>query len=283
MRVHYECLTCMATQCQKIVEFATEDLEKRKEAMIFAAKLLAREYRKDAIPAIAGSLIFLELYEFLKNDDPFKEYKQKSERNAKKVVEILRERLKIDFKLAVKLAIIGNVIDFSVGFSPDELEREVEKMLKEELYIDDREELLKEIKKAKNVLYLTDNVGEHYFDAILVEKIKEVSEAKVYIAGKEGPIINDATIEDLRRAGFENVISTGTRIVGVPLNMVSEEFREVFEKADVIIAKGQGNFETLSELEDERIFFLLKAKCSAVARELNVPRGSLICARNGKS
>ncbi|AFK23035.1 damage-control phosphatase [Pyrococcus sp. ST04] len=283
MKVHYECLTCMANQCQKIAEMATNDLNLRREAMFLSARLLAREYHRDAIPAIAGSLIFLELYRFLGNDDPFREYKEKSRNIAKKVVEILRKKLLIDWKTAIKLAIIGNVIDFSVGFSPEDLEKDVEKMLYDKLYIDESEELLKTAKEAKIILYLTDNVGEHYFDMILIEKLKEVSDAEIYVAGKEGPIINDVTVEDLERDGFKEiakVISTGTRIVGVPLGQVSEEFKEIFRRADLIIAKGQGNFETLSEIKDERIFFLLKAKCPAVARELRVPQGALVCKRN---
>jgi len=273
----------MANQCQRIVEMATQDMDIRRRAMILAAKLLAKEYNENAIPAIAGSLIFLELYKFLGNDDPFIEYKLKSEEMARKVADIIKRKLKLDFELAVKLAIIGNVIDFSVGFSPEDLEEEVEKMLKDKLYIDDSKELFEEVKRAENILYITDNVGEHYFDAILIEKIREISNAEVYIAGKEGPIINDATVEDLKRAGLEKlgkVISTGTRIVGVPLKLVSREFMEAFNKADVIIAKGQGNFETLSEINDSRIFFLLKAKCPAVARELKVPKGALVCMRN---
>lgn len=184
----------------------------------------------------------------------------------------------------MKLAILGNVIDFAVGFSPEDLEKQIEEMLDKPLYIDERDELIKEVRKAKQILYLTDNVGEHLFDKILIEEIKRTSNAEIYIAGKEKPIINDVTVEDLIRDGFEalgKVVSIGTQIVGVPLNEVSQEFREVYENSDVIIAKGQGNFETLSEVKDERIFFLLKAKCPAVARELKVPRGSLICKRNG--
>ncbi|ASJ16416.1 hypothetical protein A3L04_04660 [Thermococcus chitonophagus] len=283
MKVHYECFTCMANQCKKIVEMATEDLEKRRNAMFLAAKAIAREYHEDAIPAIAGSKVFLELYKFLKNDDPFREYKEKSREVAKKVVSLLRNRLEIDVKTAIKLSIIGNIIDFSVGFSPEDLERQVEEMLKEDLYVDESNELTERIKEAEVILYLTDNVGEHYFDSILLEKIREISKAEIYIAGKEGPIINDVTVEDLKRDGFERfgkIISTGTRVVGVPLDEISEEFREIFEKADVIIAKGQGNFETLSEIKDERVFFLLKAKCPAVARGLGVPQGALVCKRN---
>ncbi|AFN04369.1 DUF89 domain-containing protein [Pyrococcus furiosus DSM 3638] len=284
MKVQYECLACIANQCQRIAEMATEDLNFRKQGMILASKLIANEYHEKAIPAIAGSRIFVELYKFFGSEDPFKKYKELSRKKAKIVVDTLKAKIKIDIETAIKLAILGNVIDFAVGFSPEDLEKQIEEMLDKPLYIDERDELIKEVRKAKQILYLTDNVGEHLFDKILIEEIKRTSNAEIYIAGKEKPIINDVTVEDLIRDGFEalgKVVSIGTQIVGVPLNEVSQEFREVYENSDVIIAKGQGNFETLSEVKDERIFFLLKAKCPAVARELKVPRGSLICKRNG--
>lgn len=281
MKVHYECFACAASQCGKIVEMGTDDLELRKKGVIEAAKLMAN-ISEDSVPAIFGSEVFLGVYKVIENEDPFREYKELSNRLAEKVVEDL-EKEEINLKTALKLAIIGNVIDFAVGYSPEKIEEDVKAMLNEELYIDESEELFGALKNAKSLLYLTDNCGEIYFDRLFLKKLKEAfPHLKVYIAGKEGPIINDATVEDLKRAGFEElgeVISTGTRIVGVPLEGVSEEFRAIFENADVIIAKGQGNFETLSEINDGRAFYLLKAKCRPIARELNVPQGSMVCMR----
>ncbi|WP_297506316.1 damage-control phosphatase [Thermococcus sp.] len=281
MKIHYECFACAANQCQKIVEMGTNDLELRKRGVIEAAKLMAG-INEDSIPAVFGSEVFLGVYRVIGNDDPFKEYKELSNRLAEKIVSDL-EGEEIDLKTALKLAIIGNVIDFAVGYSPESIEEDVKAMLKEELYVDHSDELFERLEKAKTLLYLTDNCGEIYFDRLFVKKLKEAfPHLEIYVAGKEGPIINDATVEDLRKAGFEElaeIVSTGTRIVGVPLDRVSDEFREVFEKADVIIAKGQGNFETLSEVKDNRVFYLLKAKCRPIARELGVPQGSMVCLR----
>ncbi|MBO8173621.1 MAG: DUF89 domain-containing protein [Thermococcus sp.] len=281
MKVHYECLACQINQCQKIVELSTNDLEKRKKAMIFSAMLFAKYFNEKSIPAIVGSDIFLELYEYLGVDDPFREYKDKSNKLAQKVVEDLKRKVKIDLKTALKLAIAGNVIDFAVGYEPEKIEEDILGMLKEELYIDESEKMFGMLRKAKILLYLTDNCGEIYFDKLFLEKIKEeFPELGIYIAGKEGAIINDATVKELEEANLDEVgkvISTGTRIVGVPIDKVSKKFLEIFNKADVIIAKGQGNFETLSELRDKRVFFLLKAKCKPVARELNVPQGAMLC------
>ncbi|EEB73853.1 damage-control phosphatase [Thermococcus sp. AM4] len=281
MKVHYECFSCIATQCQRIVEMGTDDLSVRRKGVLRAAKAIAK-MDESSVPAIIGSEVFLEVYLAIGNDDPFREYKELSNSLAERVASDL-EKKQPDLKTALKLAIIGNIIDFAVGYTPEEIERDVEEHLREELYVDHSEELFKALESAKVLLYITDNCGEIYFDRLFLRKIKEeFPHLDIYVAGKEGPIINDATVEDLKRAGLDEVgkvISTGTRIVGVPFGMISEEFTEVFERADVIIAKGQGNFETLSERKDRRVFYLLKAKCRPIARELGVPQGSLLCVR----
>lgn len=279
MKIHYECFSCIANQCRKIVEMGAEELEIRKKGIITAAKLMAG-LSKDSIPAIFGSRVFLGVYEAIGNDDPFKAYKELSNQLAERVALDFEKRCP-DLKTALKLAIIGNIVDFAVGYSPEKIEKDVAESLKKELYIDHSKELFKALESAKTLLYLTDNCGEIYFDRLFLRKIKEsYPHLQEYIAGKEGPIINDATVEDLRRARLDEigeVVSTGTRIVGVPFGEVSNEFTAVFEGADVIIAKGQGNFETLSEIRDPRVFYLLKAKCRPIARELGVPQRALLC------
>lgn len=281
MKIHYECFACAANQCQKIVEMGTNDLKLRKRGIIEAAKLMAR-INSDSIPAIFGSEVFLGVYRAIGNDDPFRDYKELSNRLAERIVSDL-EGKDVDLRTALKLAIIGNVIDFAVGYSPEKIEEDVKTMLGERLYVDESGELFEELGRARNLLYLMDNCGEIYFDRLFIKKLKEAfPHLKIYVAAKEGPIINDATVEDLMKAGFDGfteIISAGTRIVGVPLDRVSEEFKEIFERAQVIIAKGQGNFETLSEVNDRRVFYLLKAKCKPIARELRVPQGSMVCMR----
>ncbi|WP_175059690.1 damage-control phosphatase [Thermococcus sp. 2319x1] len=280
MKIHYECFTCIANQCQRIIEMSTEDLAKRKKAAVFCAKLMGK-LEEESIPAIVASKIFFDLYEFLGVCDPFKAYKESSNRLAERVLNEIEAIMEVDLKTALKLAIVGNVIDFAVGYSPEKIEEDIMRLIKEDLYIDLSEELFKKLENAKVLLYLTDNCGEIYFDKLFLKKIQEnFPHLDIYIAGKEAPIINDATVEDLKAAKFDEVgtiISTGSGIVGIPFGEVSGEFMEIFRRADVIIAKGQGNFETLSEIGDRRVFYLLKAKCRPVARELGVPRGSMLC------
>lgn len=284
MKIHYECIACTVNQGQRIVEMSTGDLAERKRAMLFLAKKLGEYFTEDSVPATDGGELFLELYKFLGNDDPFKRYKEVSNTLARAVTE--RIGYLDDFKKALKLAIAGNLIDFAVGYTPGQMEEELLTMAEEDLYLDESEDLYIELERAKTLLYIVDNCGEIYFDRLLLELISKTFPAlDIYIAGREGPIINDATVEDLLEAGFGEigkVLSTGSRLPGAPLGSASEEFRRAFERANVIIAKGQANFETLSDLNDPRIFFLLKAKCAPISRELGVPRGAMVCKRGGK-
>ncbi|WP_461866474.1 damage-control phosphatase [Thermococcus sp.] len=284
MKVHYECLSCIITQAQKVTEFSTEDVQLRKKAMIKVAKFLGENFDKSSIPAIIGSEVFLMLYGYLGNDDPFWNYKTKSNTIARSLVDDIKRQMNIDLKTALKLSIAGNVIDFAVGYDPQRIEDDILEMIDSELYIDQSHKLFEKLSRAKTLLYLTDNCGEIYFDKLFLEKIRaEFPELKIYIAAKEGPIINDATVTDLLNAGFQDIgsiVSTGSRIVGVPLGKLSSKFVEIFRMTDVIIAKGQGNFETLSEFKDERVFYLLKAKCPPIARELKVPQGAMVCVKH---
>ena len=278
MRIHHECVACAINQCQKIVEMSLPGEEARRDAMLFSLKRASKLFSEDSIPAVVGGLLFLDLYEFIGNDDPFRDYKRLSNEIARRLVENYGDS---DLRTSLKLAIAGNVVDFSTGYNPKRLEEDIKRVLMEELYVDHSGDLFDNLGHAEKLLYLVDNCGEIYFDRLFIEKLKdEFPNVEVFVAGKAGPIINDATVDDLIEAGFgelAEIISTGSRLPGTPIEHVSEEFLRVFRSVDVIVAKGQANFETLSELNDSRIFFLLKAKCPAIAREIGVPIGSLLC------
>jgi uncharacterized protein with ATP-grasp and redox domains len=128
---------------------------------------------------------------------------------------------------------------------------------------------------AKDILYIADNAGEIVFDRLL---IKQIGPEKITFVVKGGPIINDATIEDAQAAGLTDlmkVIDTGDDAPGTILEFCSEDFQHCFEAADLVIAKGQGNYETLSNI-DKNIFFLVKAKCPVIARDLGCEVGETI-------
>ncbi|MBN2119810.1 MAG: DUF89 family protein, partial [Candidatus Omnitrophica bacterium] len=212
------------------------------------------------------------------NGDPYKKIKQKSNRLALKLYNKLKSKVnRSEERLltAVELAIAGNIIDFGVKNNLNvnlELNRI---LLKEEEYARKRtlfhyQEFKKALKMAKTVLYLADNAGEVVFDRILIEEIKTMyPEKTIYFAVKNKPIINDALFEDAKYCGidkFAKVLSNGSDAPGTILRLCSNDFKRIYRKADVIISKGQGNFESLSN-EKRPIFFFFMVKCGVVAKE----------------
>jgi uncharacterized protein with ATP-grasp and redox domains len=178
-----------------------------------------------------------------------------------------------------KIAIAGNLIDFGTyDFDIDEKESEIKDALLDEFAIDASEKIKEKIKNSKKILYLCDNAGEIVFDTLAIEEIQKLGPT-VTAAVKSGPIVNDATKEDAKVAGLDEVcrvIESGTDSVGVNLEEASKEFKEELKSTDLIIAKGQGHFETMEDMELP-IAFLLKAKCKTVAQELGVePKSSVV-------
>jgi len=181
------------------------------------------------------------------------------------------------------LAIAGNVIDFGPpGGNPSVSLRHVaEAARRETLAVDDSARFWSAVKTAGRILYLGDNAGEVFFDRLLLEYLPA---EKVTFVVRGGPIINDITLNDLDGVGLEKivtVIDNGSDAPGTVLEDCSPEFRRHFETADLILSKGQGNYETLSGIKDRHIFYLLKAKCPVLARDLGVPEGSMVVRGSG--
>ncbi len=125
------------------------------------------------------------------------------------------------------------------------------------------------------MLIIGDNAGETIFDKVLIEELLNL---EIIYAVRSGPIINDATIEDVELAGLNRqvrLISTGCDAPGVIRTECSQEFLKIFDEADIVISKGQGNYETLSE-EEREIFFLLKVKCPVIAKHIGVDSGDYV-------
>jgi uncharacterized protein with ATP-grasp and redox domains len=174
---------------------------------------------------------------------------------------------------ALRLAIAGNVIDF--GANPDvRLEEDIQETLQLEPTINDSRIFKEELKSAQNILYVGDNAGETVFDRILIETM---ARPITYVV-RERPIINDTTVGDAIKSGLDEVadlVSSGWDGPGVSLKHGSEAFLRHYDRANMIISKGQGNYETLSG-EQKPIFFLLKAKCPVIARNLGVNKGDTV-------
>jgi len=212
--------------------------------------------------------------------DPYLQTKNRFNQLALKMYPELREQVQAStdpFETAVRLAIAGNIIDLGVksGLAESQVEETIAQSLTEPLDMDALKEFRNATAQAKDILYLGDNAGEIVFDRLLIEQLP--CENITFVV-KAGPIINDATMEDAEIVGLTDivtVIDNGSDAPGTILESCSEAFRRRFDEADLVIAKGQGNYETLSDV-DKDIFFILRAKCPVIARDLGCEVGEMI-------
>jgi hypothetical protein len=231
-------------------------------------------------PPETARLVYRVIKEETACDDPYRELKLKYNRIAKGMYPRLKKLVassKDSLLAAVRIAIAGNIIDFGVG-SDFDLEGTLSEAMVSEFAIDDYPRFKESLAGAKRILYLGDNAGEIVFDKVLIEVL--VKNGRHITYGVKGqPVINDCTLADARFVEmdkFAQVISDGSDVPGTILKLCSPEFVAFYRGADMVICKGQGNYETLSLEKDRSVFFLLKVKCPVIARDLGVGIGSIV-------
>lgn len=279
MKAYLECMACFVRQAIDGARLATDDPTLH-EQIVREVMKKAADFPMDHAP----SDMSLDIYEIVRrvsgNNDPFSEVKETSNRFALDLYPEMKKLVKTSdrpFETAVRLAIAGNIIDFGIAqtFDLDDVHATVEHALKAPLNNDLLDTFQTAVDSATNILYVADNAGEIVFDRLLIDLI---GPEKVTVAVKSGPIINDATIHDAETAGLTDmvrVIESGCLAAGTNLNMCNDEFMKIFQKADFVVAKGQGNFEAMEEV-DKPIFFLLKAKCDVIARHMECKLGDIM-------
>jgi len=278
MKTYLECIPCFLRQSLEAAKLAGVDEDAQKKIMDEVSVLLPGFSLNVTPPEIARTVYGI-VDKYTGGEDAYKTVKEKSNAMAlelyprlKKVVEGSSDVL----LSGLRLAVAGNVIDYGVPRSFD-VEKEIEECLEKDFAVFDYDHFSAALRAAKNVLYLLDNAGEIVFDKILIEEIDK----DIICAVRGKPIINDVTMEDARRVGLDKVttvISSGSDVPGTVVSECSKEFREIYERADLIISKGQGNYETLAD-EPKPIFFIFKAKCPVVARHMNCAVGDIILKR----
>ena len=283
MKIFLDCIPCFVRQALDSVRLATDD-EKIHEKVVREVLRLSANLDMSQTPPVIAQKIHRLIRELIGNIDPYYEIKQSFNRLAMRVCDELKTSLEIcedPLEAAVRLAIAGNIIDLGVKASIKE--SDVEKILRDCLTADFENQELEEFRSAvsgaEKILYLTDNAGEIVFDRLLIEQL---GCEKITAAVRGGVIINDATMEDAEMVGLTDiveVIDNGSDAPGTILETCSQAFLDRFADADLIIAKGQGNYETLSDV-NKNIFFILKAKCSVIARDLGCEVGEMILTKN---
>jgi uncharacterized protein with ATP-grasp and redox domains len=275
VRIYLDCYPCFLRQALDAARRAGADEIRQHEVLRRVLEAL-QHIEPTATPPEIGDQVHRVVRQVAGNGDPYREAKTSSTRQALALYPRLREMVREagdPLDVAVRLSIAGNIMD--AGYGQDyELWDTVERVLAQPFAIDDGPAFREALVRAGQVLYLADNAGETVFDRVLIEAL----DVPVVYAVKGGPILNDATREDALAAGVGGVaeiVSTGSNAPGTILSRCSEEFRKMYEQARLIIAKGQANYETLSEA-GPRVFFMLQAKCPVIARDAGVPTASIV-------
>ncbi len=270
MNIFLDCIPCAINNYLRLSKTEVVPDSMQEEILRRMLRFFSEVNYQQTPPAL-GQKLHRILREVLNDPDPYCQIKKQCNRMMLEKYHGLIERVKKSsdpFDAAMRLAIAGNVIDFGSHHRLDVMET-IELVEDGALAVDDSDLLKEDLKSAETVLYIGDNAGEIVLDKIFLTVINH---SNIYFAVRGDPVINDATIADAADVGIDQyakIITTGDDAPGVILQTSSPEFKQMFYSADVIISKGQGNFEGLSDI-DRNIYFLLVTKCKHVATHIGV-------------
>ncbi|NOZ21669.1 MAG: DUF89 family protein [Planctomycetes bacterium] len=275
MKLYLDCIPCFFDQAIRAGRIAGADEETIKRLLDEIGGMV-RDISMQTMSPEVGRRIYGKIREVTGNDDPYKEIKARSTQQAL----ALHDRLKREIRestdpllTAVRIAAAGNVIDYGIDRQFD-MEEEIHEVMEKDFAIFDYDPFRRRLAAADSVFYIGDNTGEHVFDRLLIE---EMGKPTVFVV-REVPVINDVTYDDAVCGGLDSVatiMSSGSDAPGNILRLCSPEFMRVYDSAEFVISKGQGNYEGLSE-ESKTIFFMLKAKCKVIAEDIGVEEGDII-------
>ncbi len=288
MKVYYDCYPCFLNQVLSLIKLTGLDEEQAEQMMDYAVSLLAQMNGETTTQhLVRWSYDYLQENFFPGGEadfDPYREIKAFSNRTVLQGldgVESMIQQAEDPLRTAVRAAAAGNIIDFGAKTAETiDIDRELAEIPRLTFAVEEIDPFRERLKGARRVLYIGDNAGEVVLDRILLEEIRrENPGAEVVFAHREKPIINDALASDAAQAGLPDsvrVISSGSVYPGTLLGETSREFQEFFRGADLIISKGQGNYETLCSQDHPGLFFILRVKCARVSRATGAAVGKLI-------
>ncbi|MDX2507777.1 MAG: ARMT1-like domain-containing protein [Gammaproteobacteria bacterium] len=275
MKTYLDCYPCFLRQALSAARRAGAPEDQQRLILLNTMEEL-QALPADATPPQMAYRIHQQIRQQTNTIDPYRQAKDNATQQALALYPQLKAMVSkaIDpLETALRIAIAGNIIDLGVAESYD-LEATLDRVLIQPFAINDMSSLRTSLAESRAILYLADNAGETVFDRVLMETLDH---SITYVV-KGGPIINDAICEDAVAAGIDQVaeiIDNGSDAVGTLLDDCSESFRKRFELAELIIAKGQANYESLSG-SSAPLFFLLQAKCSVIAQDLGVSEGAVV-------
>lgn len=285
MKIKSECIPCMINRSKFECDLAFKDDEDGKIGTLAEVlRFLGSHCEEDLSPAFFGTYRDRIVKWRTNNKDYYYTLKKEANESAKKILPLadkLYEESNNKFEALMRIAAAANSVEYGIKdhtFSNKQFEEEFYKVFNENL-IGNLDKVEEAIRTNDKILYLLDNSGEIVFDKFVIDKLEEM-EKEVVLSPKDSPVLNDATVDDVEELGFTCRIVPSGHAVGVLLDEANEDFLEYLWNPDyLIIAKGMGNYETISSFEYkfiERLIYILRVKCYSVANNNNVPKGSLI-------
>lgn len=286
MKTYFECIPCIIKQAVITLELCNSSIDLRKKVISSLLNEL-RDIDYNLSPSENTDIAYEIVAKYTGISDPYLAMKKEHNIKALELYPELEKMLNLSgdrLYMAAKIAISGNIIDMGIS-SNHESDMDfnlIMKNIKElPLAIDDFCGFYKIFTESQNILYMADNAGEIVFDKIFISELA-ASGKNITVSVKSGPIINDANMDDALQAGIDKIakiVQTGHSRIGNPPGYMSAGFAKIFKNADLIICKGQGNYETLENVQAP-VYFLLKAKCSSVAKELGVNYHDIVFAKS---
>ncbi len=279
MNISLDCIPCMVSSFLRLLKSGMLTEKAKEPALRYMLEFLSRADYSQSPPVLAREWHRMVRKE-LNNTDPYREIKEKYNLMMLNMYSDFEEMVNSandPFNTALRLAIAGNVIDFGPQYQLDIMDT-INRVMSAQLAIDDSRLLKEDLKSAQTLLYIGDNCGEIVMDKLFLGIIDV---PKKYFVVRNGPIINDVTIEDAKLVGMNKiaeVITTGDDSPGAVWESTSDEFKNKFNEADVIISKGQGNLEGLIDVH-QNIYFLLVTKCELIAKRIGTSIGGFVVKR----
>ena len=271
MNIKPDCIGCLLNQALKVSKLLDLDDATSKQVLNRSAQILIDHDLSYTPPQIAKD-IYQAISAITGEDDPVFIAKQHA----------TKEALKVDTSFihtlpdALKLSVIGNVIDFGAQ-NQFGLQETIEKQFSTSFALDDTAGFIRELQDAREMVIIGDNTGEHIFDKLLIETIQKEYGVQVYYFVRGAPIINDVTLAEAQiLKDCAHIVDTGVETPGYDLEEANAMSREIFDRADIVLAKGMGNFESLYQQAERPIYFLFIIKCNVVAQAIGKEIGEMV-------
>ena len=282
MNIDEACVECIINQSVKVADAISANDSLRQEITSTVRKM-SSDFSFDDNPPEIASYVYEKMAQLANKTDLYDEVKVLSTKKALSYIPLLKEELSVSTNkllTATKTAVAGNVIDLAAAVEFC-LEEELSKVFHTEFSYNNFDKFQEKLSIAKSVLVIGDNVGEHIFDYLFIETLKELyPDIEYYYMVRGNPIINDVTMKEAKEAGFDklcSLVDSGVNTPGFTYSRANIHSKELFDSVDLVISKGMGNYECLSPSHRKNICFLLKIKCDVVANSLYKNVGDIVC------